>query len=146
MTAIRAGAHHVTAAERWLYLASACKDVLVANGSNDSQAKVVYKRPSDLALLEDVPIVCNLLVAEIFDDGLLSSGLVPAISHALNNFLLTHDAIVIPAAATVYMQVRAGPTASTYLMPDHHSLPSRTTGRGVQIRLSRADAGPWLLF
>ena len=95
----------MTAAERWLYLASVCKEVLVANGCRDDQAKVVYKRPSDLALLEDVPIVCNLLIAELLDDGLLSSGLIPGVSHALENFLLTHDAVVIPASATVYMQV-----------------------------------------
>ena len=104
LTAINAGARHVTATERWLYLASVCKEVLVANGCRDDQAKVVYKRPSDLALLEDVPIVCNLLIAELLDDGLLSSGLIPGITHALDNYLLTHDAVVIPASATVYMQ------------------------------------------
>ena len=104
LTAIQAGARHVTATERWLYLASVCKEVLVANGCRDDQAKVVYKRPSDLALLEDVPIVCNLLIAELLDDGLLSSGLIPGITHALDNYLLTHDAVVIPASATVYMQ------------------------------------------
>lgn len=31
MTALRAGAHHVTAVERWLYLALACKESLAAN-------------------------------------------------------------------------------------------------------------------
>ena len=31
MLALRAGAHHVTAVERWLYLALACKEALAAN-------------------------------------------------------------------------------------------------------------------
>ncbi len=35
----------------------------------DEQAKVVYKRPTDLRLKEDVPICCNLLVAPILDEG-----------------------------------------------------------------------------
>ena len=30
---------------------------------------VVYKRPSDLALLRDLPICANLLVADMFDEG-----------------------------------------------------------------------------
>ena len=35
--------------------------------------------------------------------GLLTSGLIPAVRHALHN-LLTHDAIVIPSSATVFVQ------------------------------------------
>lgn len=31
MLALRAGAHHVTAVERWLYLALACKECMLAN-------------------------------------------------------------------------------------------------------------------
>ena len=31
MMALRAGAHHVTAVERWLYLALLCKECLEAN-------------------------------------------------------------------------------------------------------------------
>jgi hypothetical protein len=38
--------------------------------------------------------------------GLLASGLVPAVRHSLLH-LLTADARVLPAAATVFMQVRA---------------------------------------
>lgn len=33
------------------------------------QVKVVYKRPTDLALKTDVPVVCNLLLADIVDEG-----------------------------------------------------------------------------
>ena len=37
--------------------------------------------------------------------GLLASGIIPSVQHCLNN-LLTTDARVIPASATVYAQVR----------------------------------------
>lgn len=121
---------------------------------------MLYKRPTDLALREDVPVVCNLLLADIMDEGvcttetserpcprakassklkcrimtelggkarqgkalscpdmllascqcaaagLLASGLIPAVRHSLLH-LLTADARVLPAAATVLMQVRA---------------------------------------
>lgn len=117
------------------------------------QVTVLYKRPTDLALREDVPVVCNLLLADIMDDGegqtperhhprdltglnsvvpttpskpgdsqcgpahecidarsfaagLLTSGLIPAVRHSLLH-LLTADARVLPAAATVFMQVPA---------------------------------------
>jgi hypothetical protein len=33
------------------------------------QVTVLYKRPTDLALREDVPVVCNLLLADIMDEG-----------------------------------------------------------------------------
>ncbi len=40
MVALREGARHVTAVERWLYLALACKTSMQANGFNDDQCKV----------------------------------------------------------------------------------------------------------
>ena len=38
-------------------------------GVPDDRATVVYKRPTDLALLKDVAVCCNLLVCDIMDDG-----------------------------------------------------------------------------
>ncbi len=69
MTALRAGARHVTAVERWLYLSATAHDALTANGFDRRAFDVVYKRPTDLALLRDVPVVCNLLIADIMDEG-----------------------------------------------------------------------------
>ena len=103
MMALRAGARHVTACERWLYLAMSCKEELLTNGFNDDQVKVVYKRPTDLSLLKDVPIVCNLLICNMLEPGLLTAGMLPSVRHALDN-LLTTDATVLPASATVYAQ------------------------------------------
>lgn len=30
---------------------------------------MVYKRPTDLKIKEDVPVCCNVLIANIFDEG-----------------------------------------------------------------------------
>ena len=103
MEALRAGAHHVVACDRWLYLAMACKESLLANGYGDDQVTVVYKRPTDLRVLRDVPVACNVCVNEMFDDGLLSRGLLPAFRHAAEKSLLLPDAVLIPNAATVYV-------------------------------------------
>lgn len=35
----------------------------------EDKFSVLYKRPTDLNLLTDVPVCCNLLVANIFDEG-----------------------------------------------------------------------------
>lgn len=101
MEALRAGAHHVTATDRWLYHAMAAKENLLNNGFSDDQVKVVYKRPTDLAMLRDVPISCNLCVNDVIDDGLLASGLIPSFRHASEHLLLP-DAILLPTSATVY--------------------------------------------
>lgn len=102
MEALRAGAHHVTATDRWLYHAMAAKESLLNNGFSDDQVKVVYKRPTDLAVLRDVPISCNLCVNDMIDDGLLASGIIPSFRHALEKLLLP-DAILLPASATVHV-------------------------------------------
>ena len=69
MSALQAGAYHVTAVERWLYLSLACKEILVKNQVDDARYDVIYKRPTDLALKSDVKICCNLLICDMFDEG-----------------------------------------------------------------------------
>ena len=103
MEALRAGAYHVTVSERWLYLASVCKENLLANGYSDDSVRVVYKRPTDLTLRKDLPVFANILVADALDDALLTSGIIPGMRHALHN-LVTPDCYVIPASATVFVQ------------------------------------------
>lgn len=41
----------------------------VANGYQEDKFKVIYKRPTDLALINDVPICCNILICDMFDEG-----------------------------------------------------------------------------
>ena len=53
---------------------------------------------------------CNLVVCcDLLDDGLLTSGVIPAVSHALANLALP-NALLIPASITVKCQVN-----NTYL-------------------------------
>ena len=196
MTALRAGAFHVTAVERWLYLSLACKEAMAANRFDDASYCVVYKRPTDLALLKDVPICCNLLVCDMFDEGkrmsdhiplldcagskelsffwrftechcpeyrikshgcwqpnavqsvshpfsqsllrnvgLLTSGLIPSMRHAIQN-LMTEEMIVLPAAATVYVQaaeVRAKQVCGIDMAPldCHRSHPAYLSGASL---------------
>ncbi|PSC69443.1 arginine methyltransferase [Micractinium conductrix] len=104
MLALRAGARHATVVERWLYLALASKECMLANEFTEEQFKVLYKRPTDLKLKEDLSVCCNLLIANILDEGLLTSGLIPCMRHALDAGLLTSDAVLLPLSATVYMQ------------------------------------------
>ncbi|MEW5319762.1 MAG: hypothetical protein WDW38_010893 [Sanguina aurantia] len=103
IAALKAGAAHVTCVERWLYLASSCKEVLDINQVPQEQYKILYKRPCDLVLLKDVPICCNVVVCDMIDDGLLGCGLIPAVTHAAAS-LATHDAVFIPSSATVMAQ------------------------------------------
>lgn len=105
LLALRHGAHHVTAADRWLYLAMATKESLRSNGVADDRASVIYKRPTDLILGADVPVSCNVLLLDgLLDDGLLSAGLLPAIQHAREKLLVLPDCVVVPGSATVFVQ------------------------------------------
>ena len=52
--------------------------------------------------------MCNLIVCcGLLEDGLLTSGIVPAVSHALLHLALP-DAVVVPASITVKCQVSEG--------------------------------------
>lgn len=105
LLALRHGARHVTAVDRWLYLAMASKESFKANGAPEERTAVVYKRPTDLLLGPDVPVSCNVLLLDgLIDDGLLSSGLLPAIRHARDKLLMLPDAVVVPGGATVFVQ------------------------------------------
>ncbi len=75
---------------------------------------MVHKRYTELALLQDVPVCCNLLLADsLLDDQLLATGLLPALAHAQQH-LATHDALVLPAAATVYVAAAQVTVPQTY--------------------------------
>ena len=63
----------------------------VANGFSEEQYKVIYKRPSDLAVKSDVPVCCNVLVCDMPDEGVLCSAHAahanePAFSSSLDAF------------------------------------------------------------
>ncbi len=41
----------------------------VANKFSEELYSVIYKRPSDLSLKADVPVCCNILICDMFDEG-----------------------------------------------------------------------------
>lgn len=78
--------------------------------------KVVYKRPTDLALRGDVPGPCNVLIMDMVESGLLMSGAVPAARH-VRSFLIDDDPVCIPASVTVYAQASSGSRHVDQLAP-----------------------------
>lgn len=105
LSALAAGAKHVTLVERWTYLAKASKDVLEANATRNKSVRILNRKPTDLRLHDDVPIPCNVLLLDgILDASLLMTGLLPSIDHILRERLLVPDSIAIPMSVTVYAQ------------------------------------------
>lgn len=88
------------------YLAAACQQVLVDNGCPQASFSVICTpSPATLKLGPrdgvDVPNVCNCLVADMLDDGVLSAGLVPAVAHALEELLVREGPVTVPRRLTV---------------------------------------------
>ncbi len=52
----------------------------------------------------DIPEKANLMVVELFDEGLLGLGALPAIQYCKEE-LLTKNARIVPAGATIFAQV-----------------------------------------
>ncbi|WIA22755.1 hypothetical protein OEZ86_009712 [Tetradesmus obliquus] len=104
LAAVRAGAVHVTCVEQSPYLAAACRKVLLYNGVPASSFSVTSSHPTTLQLGRDLPCVCNCLVADIIDNGVLSGGFIPAVAHTLDELLVREEPVIVPAAVTVMAQ------------------------------------------
>jgi hypothetical protein len=52
----------------------------------------------------DVPSVCNTLIADLVDDGVLSGGLMPAVAHALDELMVRDDPVIVPRVVAVMAQ------------------------------------------
>lgn len=100
MMAARAGACHVTACETITPLAEVAERIVAANRLDD-RIDIVHGKSTDLEIGRGMARRANVLVAEIIDAGLLSEGVIESFDHAREN-LLTRDARIIPAAATVF--------------------------------------------
>ena len=98
--AIRAGARHVTATDRWLYLSLAAKETMLENEMDEARYDIVYKRPTELRLREDVPVSCNVLV--IGATGIeLESGVLLAAKHCFEEGLVMGDCAVLPGSLRI---------------------------------------------
>ena len=100
MMAARAGAKRVTTCEMSQPLAAVARKVIARNGLTE-KIQVVSKKSTQLKIGKDLLEPADLLIAEVYDNGLLGEHFLPALLHAKRN-LLKPDAVVIPAAATVY--------------------------------------------
>jgi hypothetical protein len=90
-------------------LASTCQQVLQENGFPAASFSVIHTRsPSTLKLgpnpSTDVLNICNILVADLVDDGVLSGGLIPCVSNALEELLVTEQPVIVPQRLTVMAQ------------------------------------------
>jgi len=100
MMAARAGAQRVIACEAISPLAQMAARIVARNGYADRIA-VIAKRSTELAVGRDLPEPADLLISEILDAGLLGEGVMRTFRHACA-VLITTDAAVIPAGATVW--------------------------------------------
>jgi tetratricopeptide (TPR) repeat protein len=100
MMAARAGARKVTTCEMSKPLAAIAHKVIARNGYADI-IRVIPEKSTRLKIGVELPEPADLLIAEVFDNGLLGEHFLPALLHAKRN-LLKEDAIIIPAAATIY--------------------------------------------
>jgi len=99
MMAARAGAQKVTTCEMSVPLARVAAKIIQKNGYAD-RVTVVAKKSTLLQIGRELPEPADVLIAEVFDVGLLGEHFLPALEHARRN-LLAEDAVIIPAAAEI---------------------------------------------
>lgn len=100
MMAVRAGAGHVVSCEMIKPLADKAVEIVARNGMSQ-QITVVAKKSTQLLVGGDLPERADLLVAEIFDVGLVGEHALSSIADARSR-LLKPNAPIVPGRATVY--------------------------------------------
>ncbi|MBC7712492.1 MAG: 50S ribosomal protein L11 methyltransferase [Rhizobacter sp.] len=100
MMAARHGATAVTTCELVPVVAEKAKVIIQRNGFGD-QINSINKLSTNMVVGVDLPERADILVTEIFDNGLLGEHAFIAIEHARQH-LLKPDAQLIPAGARVY--------------------------------------------
>ena len=99
MMAIRQGASRVITCEAIPMIARKAIEIIRRNGLED-RIQVINKKSTDLVVGQDFPEHADVLVTEIFDDGLLGEFAFAAIGHARKN-LLKPGAQLIPTGVRV---------------------------------------------
>ncbi|MEA2824986.1 MAG: hypothetical protein QOF03_1468, partial [Alphaproteobacteria bacterium] len=116
MMAARAGAAHVTTCETVALIAERAREIIAQNGLSDRIA-VIGKPSTELVVGRDIPQRAEVLVTETFASGLISEGILPTVEHA-HEHLLTRDAVIIPAVASVLGYLAGGDTLKGMLFVD----------------------------
>ena len=107
LMAARAGAAKVTTCEAVPLIAERARQIIRINGLSDRIAVIPMKSTS-ISVPAIMPERAEVLVTETFASGLITEGVLPTVEHA-HEYLLTPDAIVIPAAASVMGYLAGGP-------------------------------------
>lgn len=100
MMAARHGANKVTTCEEVSMVAEKAKIIIKRNGF-ENLIQVINKLSSNLVVGSDLSERADILVTEIFDNGLLGENALLAIKHAREH-LLKPNAQIIPCGARVY--------------------------------------------
>ncbi|KAI9920123.1 hypothetical protein PsorP6_015670 [Peronosclerospora sorghi] len=114
MFAATHGAAHVYACEMFVPMAEIAQQVTAANQfenitvfklrSTDLTVRPEHDNDRDATVTYHLPRRADMLVSELFDSILLGEAVVPTIRHARQH-LLTPDARIVPARATVFAQI-----------------------------------------
>ena len=116
MMAARAGAAHVTTCETVGLIAERAREIIAQNGLSD-RITVIAKPSTELVVGRDLPQRAEVLVTETFASGLISEGILPTVEHA-HEHLLTPDAAIVPAVASVMGYLAGGDTLKGMLFVD----------------------------
>lgn len=118
MMAVKCGADTVTACEAFFPMADAAERIIEHNGMRDA-IRVIKKRSTDIRIgkgAEDMWQRANILVTEVFDTELIGEGAIETFNTA-HLHLLETDCIVVPDAATIYIQTVESPLAWAWNQP-----------------------------
>jgi len=107
LMAARAGAANVTTCESVGLIAARARDIIIKNGMSD-RITVIPKKSAEMSVPGVMAERAEVLVTETFASGLITEGILPTIEHA-HEYLLTTDATIIPAAASVMGYLAGGP-------------------------------------
>ncbi len=100
MYAARAGAKQVIACERIEPIAEKAKEIIRRNGFSN-RITVLSKDSRNIVVGRDMPRPADVLIAEVFDVGLIGEGVIPTINDAYAR-LLAPGARCIPGRATIH--------------------------------------------
>jgi tetratricopeptide (TPR) repeat protein len=107
LMAARAGAAKVTTCEATPLIAERARQIILTNGLSDRIAVIPMKSTS-ISVPGVMSERAEVLVTETFASGLITEGVLPFVEHA-HDYLLTSDATIIPAVASVMGYLAGGP-------------------------------------
>jgi len=116
MMAARAGAAHVYACESNPLLCDLATQIIAKNGYTD-KITLIGKHSTAMVIGQDMSQKADVLVTEIFDNGLIGEGILPTLHHARTE-LLKDDARLIPQSASLHGQLMACPRLRAFQHAD----------------------------